>query len=60
MENYLKLEQEIEQVYQIDNVISLLQWDIAVNMPVGAVESREQEMTTLSLIVQRKLKSETT
>lgn len=58
MENYLKLEQEIEQVYQIDNVISLLQWDIAVNMPVGAVESREQEMTTLSLIVQRKLKSD--
>ncbi|EER22312.1 MULTISPECIES: carboxypeptidase M32 [spotted fever group] len=57
MKYYLQLEKEIEQICQINNVINLLQWDIATNMPAGSATSREQEITTLSLIVQRKLKS---
>ncbi len=57
MKNYLQLEKEIEQICQINNVINLLQWDVATNMPSGSATSREQEVTYLSLIVQRKLKS---
>lgn len=47
MNNYVELEQEILQISQLNNVINLLNWDIAVNMPTGAAESREQEMLLL-------------
>ncbi|KAJ6634341.1 Carboxypeptidase 1, partial [Pseudolycoriella hygida] len=55
-----KLEKEVEQICQINNVVNLLQWDIATNMPLGAAASREQEITLLSLTVQKKLKADKT
>lgn len=57
MNNYVELEQEILQISQLNNVISLLNWDIAVNMPTGAAESREQEMLLLTSIVHSRLKA---
>jgi Zn-dependent M32 family carboxypeptidase len=40
MQNYLQLEKEIEEINQINNVVDILSWDIAVNMPIGSAESR--------------------
>jgi carboxypeptidase Taq len=57
MKNYLKLAKEIERVCQINNVINILNWDIAVNIPLGSVSSRGEEIATLSLIAQQILKS---
>ena len=34
MQNYLLLEKEIEEINQISNVVDILSWDIAVNMPI--------------------------
>jgi len=48
MQNYLLLEKEIEEINQISNVISILSWDIAVNMPIGSAESRTDEISLLS------------
>lgn len=57
MKNYKSLEQEIEEISQINNVISILSWDIAVNMPVGSAESRANEIALLSAIANSRLKS---
>ena len=40
MQNYLQLEKEIEEINQINNVVDILSWDIAVNMPIVSAESR--------------------
>ncbi|RYE13695.1 MAG: carboxypeptidase M32, partial [Rickettsiales bacterium] len=58
MKNYKSLEQEIEEVYQIDNTISILSWDIAVNMPKGSADSRADEISLLSKISHSRLKSD--
>jgi len=57
MKNYKSLEQEIEEISQINNVISILSWDIAVNMPVGSAESRANEIALLSAMANSRLKS---
>ena len=58
MDNYILLEQEITQISQIENLLSILYWDIAVNMPSGAAESRTNELIVLSSIIHSKLKSD--
>ena len=57
MQNYLLLEKEIEEINQISNVVDILSWDIAVNMPIGSAESRTNEMSLLSSIIHSRLKS---
>ena len=57
MQNYLLLEKEIEEINQISNVVDILSWDIAVNMPIGSAESRTSEMSLLSSIIHSQLKS---
>lgn len=58
MQNYLLLEKEIEEINQISNVIDILSWDIAVNMPIGSAESRTSEISLLSSIIHSRLKSD--
>ena len=57
MKNYKLLEQEFEEISQINNVISILSWDIAVNMPIGSAESRANEIALLSSLAHSRLKS---
>ena len=57
MQNYLLLEKEIEEINQISNIIDILSWDIAVNMPIGSAESRTNEISLLSSIIHSRLKS---
>ena len=57
MQNYPLLEKEIEEINQISNVIDILSWDIAVNMPIGSAESRTNEISLLSSIIHSRLKS---
>jgi len=57
MQNYLQLEKEIEEINQISNAVSILSWDIAVNMPIGSAESRTNEISLLSSIIHSRLKS---
>ena len=57
MQNYLQLEKEIEEINQINNVVDILSWDIAVNMPIGSAESRTNEISLLSSIIHSRLKS---
>jgi Zn-dependent M32 family carboxypeptidase len=40
MRSYTLLEQEMEKIAQINNIISLIYWDISANMPSGAAASR--------------------
>lgn len=57
MKNYILLEREIEQISQINNVINILNWDIAVNTPCGSVDSRTKEIALLTSIAHSRLKS---
>lgn len=57
MQNYLLLEKEIEEINQISNVVNILSWDIAVNMPIASAESRTSEISVLSSIIHSRLKS---
>lgn len=57
MQNYLQLEKEIEEINQISNVVDILSWDIAVNMPIGSAEPRTNEISLLSSIIHSRLKS---
>ena len=58
MKNYLELEKIIEQIYQINNAISILYWDNATYMPKKSADSRSNEITTLTSIAHSMLKSE--
>ncbi len=57
MKHYTLLEQELEQISQINNVISILYWDIAVNIPQGAIDSRTNEISLLSSMAHSRLQS---
>ena len=57
MKSYIQLEQIMDQVNHIDNVMSLLYWDISVNMPKGSADSRTRDIITLNSLIERKLKS---
>ncbi|MFP3011668.1 MAG: hypothetical protein ACEY3D_01310 [Rickettsia sp.] len=38
--NYTKLENEFATISHFNNILSILYWDVAVNMPMGSGESR--------------------
>ncbi len=57
MKNYLQLEKEIESIFQINNAIEILYWDIATYMPTGSADSREKDIANLTIIANKMLKS---
>ncbi|WP_347939345.1 carboxypeptidase M32 [Rickettsia oklahomensis] len=57
MNNYTKLENEFSNISHFNNILSILYWDIAVNMPIGSGESRSNEIVTLTSHVHAMLKS---
>lgn len=57
MKHYTLLEQELEQIFQINNVINILYWDIAVNIPHRSIDSRTSEIALLSSIARSRLQS---
>jgi len=57
MNNYKKLENEFLAIAHFNNILSILYWDVAVNMPIGSGESRTNEIVTLTSLVHSMLKS---
>ncbi|MFY9589749.1 carboxypeptidase M32 [Rickettsia endosymbiont of Halotydeus destructor] len=57
MNYYTKLENEFLKISHINNALSILYWDIATNMPIGAAESRTNEIVTLTSLIHSRLKS---
>ena len=57
MNNYIKLENEFLTISHFNNILSILYWDVAVNMPIGSGESRSNEIVTLTSLVHSMLKS---
>ncbi|KHO03081.1 carboxypeptidase M32 [Rickettsia felis] len=55
--NYTKLENEFATISHFNNILGILYWDIAVNMPMGSGESRTNEIVTLTSLVHSLLKS---
>ncbi len=55
--NYTKLENEFATISHFNNILSILYWDVAVNMPMGSGESRTNEIVTLTSLVHLLLKS---
>jgi len=57
MKNYSELEKKIEQIFQINNAVNILHWDMATYMPKNASESRGNELKVLTSIAHSMLKS---
>lgn len=57
MNNYTKLENELLTISHFNNILSILYWDVAVNMPIGSGKSRTNEIVTLTSLVHSMLKS---
>ncbi|GAA5252990.1 hypothetical protein KNCP2_12780 [Candidatus Rickettsia kedanie] len=57
MNNYTKLENKFASISHFNNILSILYWDVAVNMAIGSGESRTNEIVTLTSIVHSMLKS---
>ena len=55
--NYTKLENEFATISHFNNILNILYWDVAVNMPMGSGESRTNEIVTLTSLVHSMLKS---
>lgn len=55
--NYTKLENEFLAISHFNNILSILYWDVAVNMPIGSGESRSNKIVTLTSLVHSMLKS---
>ena len=49
--NYLKLEKEIEQISHLSNISSLVHWDSATMLRSGSAKTRQQEMATLESLI---------
>ena len=49
--NYLKLENQIEQISHLGNISSLVHWDSATMLKSGSARTRQQEMATLESLV---------
>lgn len=58
--NYNKLEKRLEEVGRLENILSLLNWDIACNIPIGSLTSRTEEMISLNKIIKKILLAPTT
>ncbi|WP_041405222.1 carboxypeptidase M32 [Rickettsia canadensis] len=57
MNNYTKLENAFSTISHFNNILNILYWDVAVNMPIGSGESRSNEIITLTSLVHSMLKS---
>ncbi|MEZ0180511.1 carboxypeptidase M32 ['Camptotheca acuminata' phytoplasma] len=57
IKNYLKLEQIFEEIGTLENILSILSWDVATNMPLGSSQGRTQEMINLNQIIKQKVLS---
>ncbi len=51
IENYLKLEKEIEQIFHLSNITSLAHWDSATMLQAGSANARHQEIATLESFI---------
>lgn len=49
--NYLKLEKQVEQIYHLGNIASLAHWDSATMLKPGSAGARQQEMVTLESLI---------
>lgn len=49
--NYLKLEKEIEQISHLSNIASLAHWDSVTMLKAGSAKTRQQEMATLQSLI---------
>lgn len=57
MKNYKLLEKEFEEIGQINNIISIIYWDIAVNIPKFSTDSRINEIALLNSIIHSRITS---
>ena len=55
--NYAKLESKFLTISHFNNILSILYWDTATNMPIGSGESRIKEIVTLTSLVHSMLRS---
>ncbi len=58
MSAYEDLTEQVAQVNDILNAISVLTWDARTQMPPGGAETRGQQLATLSSLAQERLTSE--
>ena len=49
--NYLKLEKQVEQISHLGNIASLAHWDSATMLKSGSAGARQQEMATLESLI---------
>ncbi|CCP88976.1 Zn-dependent carboxypeptidase, partial sequence, partial [Candidatus Phytoplasma solani] len=54
---YRQLEQKFEKIAHLENILGILNWDIACNIKSGSEESRSQEIVSLSKILHQLLTS---
>lgn len=55
--NYLLLEKHFSQISNLSNMLSIISWDYAVYMPKLSATTRQEELTTLSSIIHKKIAS---
>ncbi|AFE50691.1 carboxypeptidase M32 [Rickettsia prowazekii] len=55
--NYTELENKFATISHFNNILSILHWDVAVNMPISSSESRTNEIITLTSFVHSMFKS---
>ncbi|WP_024563702.1 carboxypeptidase M32 [Candidatus Phytoplasma tritici] len=58
--NYQKLEQRFEKIGRLENIINILNWDMACNIKKGSQESRTLEIIDLKQIIKKLLTSKET
>ncbi|BAD04273.1 Zn-dependent carboxypeptidase [Onion yellows phytoplasma OY-M] len=56
--NYQKLEQRFEKIGRLENIINILNWDMACNIKKGSQESRTLEIIDLTQIIKKLLTSQ--
>ncbi|MFK7968325.1 MAG: carboxypeptidase M32 [Rickettsiaceae bacterium] len=57
--NYIKLEKQIEKISHLGNIASLTHWDSATMLKAGSAKTRQQEMATLESLVHEMNTSQT-
>lgn len=58
MENYIKLENKIEEIFKINNSINILYWDMSINTPKFSLNGRKEEILTLKKVLHESLISQ--
>ncbi len=57
MDAYKELSEQVAQINDILNAISVLTWDARTQMPSGGIETRGKQIATLSTLAQERLTS---